>query len=549
MSLLSKFILCAVVSFFKLFFNSISQFDSAYGNFMNIDNLILWIVCISCGVLLVRAVRTGDRKGWTFVASAILVVTVLSLYFARSWASLIGGSLWFIFVLLPNILMQWINRLVYQQQYPKARKLAEFARWLHPTDGFNDYPKLLHSLEMAQKGNMARAREILDQYQDIRTPSGRYATVTLYKIDCQWEALLRWMQDSLDEKVFQKDRDLMMNYLRALGETGDLNGLVQGLERFEQIVDKTQDTESKHTMRMMVLAFCGEVESVKSLLASQPKLYSKESCSYWTATAEMAAGMELEANEKLMSLSRSPDISWQKAVAWRLNHSQRNRELTDSSKQILLQLTTDLHQEDRYGGAIKRTGKKAQATFGLIVLNVLAFVVEISMGKDETLYRFALLPTAVWDGEWWRMLSAMFLHVNFIHLALNMLGLYVLGEFVERTLGIRKYLIAYFFSGLGSMLTIAVLTMLFNHPNNFTVGASGAIMGIVGATAAILLKGWLLEKSLLAAKRLRSVLFIIGFQVVFDLSTPQISAVGHASGLILGFLISLFLVSTPKNRS
>jgi rhomboid protease GluP len=48
---------------------------------------------------------------------------------------------------------------------------------------------------------------------------------------------------------------------------------------------------------------------------------------------------------------------------------------------------------------------------------------------------------------------------------------------------------------------------------------------------------------------LRSVLFIIGFQVVFDLSMPQISSVGHASGLILGFLISLFLVSTPKNRS
>lgn len=276
---------------------------------MNIDNLILWIVFISCGVLLMQTIRTGDRKGWTIVASAILVVTVLSLYFARSWASLIGGSLWFIFILLPNILMQWTNRLVYQQRYLKARKIAEFARWLHPTDGFKDYPKLLHSLEMARKGNIEYAREILSHYQDIRTPSGRYATMMLYKMDCQWDALLRWIQDNFDEKVFQKDRDLMMNYLRALGETGDLNGLVQRLEQFEQIVDKTQDVVSKNTMRMMVLAFCGAVESVKSLLASHPKLYSKELRSFWTATAEMSAEMELEANEKLILLSRSADIS------------------------------------------------------------------------------------------------------------------------------------------------------------------------------------------------------------------------------------------------
>ncbi|MEE3717871.1 rhomboid family intramembrane serine protease, partial [Tumidithrix elongata RA019] len=169
------------------------------------------------------------------------------------------------------------------------------------------------------------------------------------------------------------------------------------------------------------------------------------------------------------------------------------------------------------------------------------------IGSIENISRFGLWPPAVWQGEWWRLLTAMFLHVNLIHLALNMLGLYVLGEFVEVTLGIRKYLIAYFFSGLGSMMTIVILSMKFNYPINLTVGASGAIMGIIGATSAILLKGWLREKSRVAAKSLRSVLFIIGIQIIFDLSTPQISSIGHASGLVLGFLVSLFLVPNLKN--
>jgi rhomboid protease GluP len=519
---------------------------------MNLNHLIIWTVCLSCGLTIVRTVGSSDRRGWMVVSTAILMAIAAMLYFAPQWASLVGGVLWLILLVLPGSLMHWTIRLVYQQRYHQARKLSEIVRWLHPADGLALYPKLLRSLEMAQSGNMEAARAILDQHQDIETPHGRYATFMLYRMDSQWYELLAWMRDRIPEKLLLKDRDLIMNYLRALGETGDLNGLVQGLEKFERTINQTGSVDL-NTMRMMTLAFCGEIDSLKLLFANQLKMYSSEISQFWIATAEMTAGMELEARQRLESLNHSKDISLQKAIAWRLSHTDGDRKLTDASKQILAQIKTDIQQEERYGGAIKLTGKKAYATYALIGLNLLVFALEIALGgseNSEILYRMGgLLPTSVWQGEWWRLLNATFLHINLLHLSLNMVGLYVLGEFVEVRLGIRKYLIAYFFSGIGSMLSITIFTVVFNLPVRLTVGASGAIMGIIGATGAILLKGWLVEKSRIAAKRLRTVLFMIGFQVVFDLNTPQVSSLGHASGLVLGFLISLFLVPNSKHSN
>jgi rhomboid protease GluP len=520
---------------------------------MNIHQIAIWVIYLSCGLIIVGAIEVGDRKGWLAIAVMILLVTTALLYFAPKLASLVGGALWLILLILPSWLLRSVNRLVYQQKYGRARRLAEILRFLHPADGLGLYPKLLRSLEIAQSGNMEVAKESLGKYQEIKTAQGRYVTIALYKMDGQWEELLAWMRDRIPEKLRSKDRELMINYLRALGETGDVNGLVGELKLLEQLTSKSRDLVSLNTVRMISFAFCGEIDLVKSLLQHQLRVFSPEISQFWIATAEIAAGMELKARERFASLDRSADISLQKAIARRLSHSSMHslnaRELSLDSKQILIQLKSDIQQEARYG-AIVQSGKKAYATYGLIGLNLLMFAVQMATGKTdniENLYRLGgLLPISVWQGEWWRLLSSTFLHANILHISLNMMGLYALGEFVEITLGIRKYLVAYFFSGLGSMLFITIITVFFGFPPKITIGASGAIMGIIGATGAILLKGWLSEKSQVAAKRLRAILLMVGFQIIFDLSTPQVSAVAHASGLTLGFLITLFLFVNPQ---
>jgi rhomboid protease GluP len=483
----------------------------------------------------------------------ILLVAIALAYFTPAWSGLVAGSLWIIFLVLPLWGLNMVNGLVSQQRYKEAVILAKYLCWLHPMDGLREYPKLLQALEMAQNGDLDGATKILSRYHNNKTLLGRTSVALLYRMTGRWQDLLVWIRDVCTDEILQTDPQLMFYYLRALGETGDLNGLVQGVERYESIVHSSDRTSLTNLTiaRMMVFAFCGQSEQVNHIFEQHLPKYSQNFRLFWLATADRAAGYELSACKTLTELCNSSDASLRNAANWRLAQLPGNPNiiLTKSSQQILERIEHELQQENLYGdNSSNLVSRKAYATFGLIGVNIFVFAIELISGGSqdiEVLYRLgALVPTIVWQGDWWRLLSATFLHFGFFHLALNMLGLAYLGVFVESRLGVWRYLAAYLFCGIGSMLVVTILAISLNSEPQVTVGASGAIMGIVGATAAILFQGWRREKSRIAAQRLRTTLYIIALQIVFDLITPNISVVGHTSGLVLGFLIGMLLV--PK---
>lgn len=122
---------------------------------------------------------------------------------------------------------------------------------------------------------------------------------------------------------------------------------------------------------------------------------------------------------------------------------------------------------------------------GLIVINVLVFLGEFVMG-DARLSTFiaewGLVPARFWEGgmldRWWPVFTAMFLHAGWWHLISNMLTLYIFGDNVEDRLGKVRYLLFYLFSGLAASLAHLVAYSTSEIP---TVGASGAIAGVLGA--------------------------------------------------------------------
>lgn len=146
---------------------------------------------------------------------------------------------------------------------------------------------------------------------------------------------------------------------------------------------------------------------------------------------------------------------------------------------------------------------------------------------------------SVLEGQWWRLGSALFLHFGILHLALNMFGLWVLGPLLEYTLGLRKYLFVYLASGIGSMAVVLALSRTA-HPDQFIVGVSGAIMGLVGATGALTLRAWIRDKALIARRKLLGVILILGTQTIFDAMIPQVSMTAHLSGALFGFIATLF---------
>jgi membrane associated rhomboid family serine protease len=172
-------------------------------------------------------------------------------------------------------------------------------------------------------------------------------------------------------------------------------------------------------------------------------------------------------------------------------------------------------------------GTGTLVTKALIAVNVGIYLLELAMGGTinglgNRIYREGVLfGPLVANGEWWRLFTSMFLHYGPIHLALNMLALWWFGGPVERVLGRGRYLLLYLVSGLAGSAGA-----LLASPNALTVGASGAIFGILGAA-------FMLERQRIYVFG-GGALSIIVLNIVFTFAVPGISIGGHFGGLAGG---------------
>lgn len=173
-------------------------------------------------------------------------------------------------------------------------------------------------------------------------------------------------------------------------------------------------------------------------------------------------------------------------------------------------------------------------TYGLVGLNVLVYLITVAQGAGinqpggKLFDKWILYGPYVAQGDWWRLLTAAFLHGGVAHIALNMLALYWLGGAVETYLGPLRYLALYVVSGLAGSAGA-----LLDKPLSPTVGASGAIFGILGAMLIIEYQA----TGSLAGQALT----LIAINLVFTFSISNIAIGGHIGGLIGGILATLAL--------
>lgn len=172
------------------------------------------------------------------------------------------------------------------------------------------------------------------------------------------------------------------------------------------------------------------------------------------------------------------------------------------------------------------------ATKALIAVNVVFYLVGVAQGggissPDGELYRrFWLYGPWVADGDWWRLITSAFLHASLLHIVFNMLALWWIGGPLEAAIGTRRFLAIYLVSGLAG-----AAGALLASPQTVTVGASGAIFGLLGAMLVI---QWQ-QTSSIAGPALTLVL--INLAITF--AVPNISWGGHVGGLVGGVLATL----------
>ncbi|MCW2712064.1 MAG: Membrane associated serine protease, rhomboid family [Marmoricola sp.] len=203
-----------------------------------------------------------------------------------------------------------------------------------------------------------------------------------------------------------------------------------------------------------------------------------------------------------------------------------------------------------YGG--QRVGDPRITTFVLMGLNILVWVLIQATGGTTSplLYKLALIPDfglrpvpgggavlveGVAQGAWWQVVTSMFTHVDPLHLGFNMLALYFLGPMLENVLGRARFLALYLVSGLVGSAAV----MLLSSANGPTLGASGAIFGLMGALAVIALK---------VRGQVQSILMWIGLNLVFTFTVGGISWQGHIGGLVGGAVLGAAMAYAPREH-
>lgn len=213
-----------------------------------------------------------------------------------------------------------------------------------------------------------------------------------------------------------------------------------------------------------------------------------------------------------------------------------------------------------FGGSA--LGQYGYVTFTLIALNVLALVGTLVSGRNaralggagwggllsqmtplhewgsvlgRALYGSPLAVHGIAEGEYYRLITAMFLQYGLLHLLLNVWALWVLGRVLEATLGPARFVALYLTAGLGGN----VAAYLFTAPNVPTAGASGAIFGLFAALFVVLRK---------LGRDTSAVVPILVINLFFTFTVPNISIGGHLGGLAVGAVVALSMAYAPRAR-
>jgi membrane associated rhomboid family serine protease len=186
----------------------------------------------------------------------------------------------------------------------------------------------------------------------------------------------------------------------------------------------------------------------------------------------------------------------------------------------------------------------APATFVLIALNVAAFLAEVVSGSggfyeirgSSLIFDYGLFGPLVNEGEWYRIVTSAFLHEGILHIAGNMLLLFFLGRILEPGIGTPRFVAVY----VVSLLAGSLGALLFS-PDSLSIGASGAVFGILGATF-VIARGRGVDA--LAS----SVGILILINLAFSLGVPGISIGAHLGGLAAGVVCALLIVAGERGH-
>ena len=184
----------------------------------------------------------------------------------------------------------------------------------------------------------------------------------------------------------------------------------------------------------------------------------------------------------------------------------------------------------------------------LIAVNILYFFWLEFHGSTENAafmveHGAVYVPLVVREGEYYRLLTAVFMHFGISHLVNNMVILFVLGDNLERALGKVKYLVFYLICGVGANV-FSMVVSIREYELAVSAGASGAIFGVIGGLLYVVIR----NRGRLEDLSTRQLALFVACSLYFGFTSTGIDNAAHVGGLVLGFLLAAIFYRNPGRR-
>jgi membrane associated rhomboid family serine protease len=436
-----------------------------------------------------------------FLAAARLFHTYASIL------AFVGEALAATLLLAPRFCELFETRALSRERLGLALRIAAIRELLVPGRGSSRRRRRLELLEAVKERREGEvARQLLSAVKDESNPAEvlrlKEELATMLFLTERGETGIQFVERNFDQDNLRQRPLLVAHLLRAYGQRGDLDRAAEMMRLLEA---RTEPSAFVVQGGLLYLALAGEAALLRSVLTSPMK-----------------------------------GLVPARSIRFLIEASQRYASRLESATVADRDFARDLAERVRAGSTRPLLHRRfPPATLALVAVNCFAWIAlnPFSTVDEASLVRAgALFGPAVMVGEWWRPLSAMFLHAGWMHLLVNMYALFLLGRFAEGLLGFERFLLIYILSGvsgaLGSLLAIR---------GAVSVGASGAIMGLLGTLIVVLLlrKGRLPESW--RRVLLWNLVFISAIQIFVGFQMPMIDNGAHVGGLVGGAVAAIAL--------
>ena len=256
---------------------------------MGLNLILVVIVLITSCITILQTLRdpvTHSRR-WIPISVALIGCTLLSLLFFQAQAGFISIAIWAIAVVIPSLGFRFSDRLYYQGNFEQARSVKALLRWLHPLQDWPWQDALYRAYHLASTEKYKEAIELLQKAQN--QPSTPEQVCTLFYFRNDWSGLAQWWESHPHRDELEKRSDLVRHYLRALGEIGEMNSLLQAISTRYPAFNKVPMLQEY--CYLYAFTFGGRTEQTNKFLHSSVlENIGPDMRTVWLATAHCAAG-------------------------------------------------------------------------------------------------------------------------------------------------------------------------------------------------------------------------------------------------------------------